>query len=166
MSLSQEVASILFDYTDEIPENVYLQIMKDLQQMPVNEDMLPLDVCQRKITELKEEEQTLNERINENNRYTEYYKNQYRQECKKLKHGKILVNNLSHRIDALERKLNIRESICSLSISILGTPVCIDELNNKTLIDILKPINRRDWFGTTKPKLLKTIYHYKNDLFI
>lgn len=166
MSLSQEVASILFDYTDEIPENTYLQIMKDLQQMPVNEDMLPLDVCKRKIEELKREIPTLHEKICENNRYTSHYNELYQYECKKIKKGESLIHNLSNDIDKLEKKLNVRDRVWSLSVSILGTPVCISELSNNTLKKILQPIDKRVWLGTTKQKLLETIFHYKNQLFI
>ena len=61
-SVKQEVAAILMDYTDQIPEKVYMDILNKLGEIPDHKDpkkaaeiQLQLDKANRRIDTLEDE---------------------------------------------------------------------------------------------------------------
>ena len=62
-SVKQEVAAILMDYTDKIPENIYMKILKRLGDIPDHKDPKSALELQKQVDELTNEKIELEDQL-------------------------------------------------------------------------------------------------------
>ena len=62
-SIKQEVAAILMDYTDKIPESIYMKILKRLGDIPDHKDPKSALELQKQVDELTNEKNELEDKL-------------------------------------------------------------------------------------------------------
>lgn len=101
-SVKQEVAAILMDYTDNMPEDVYMDILKRLGQIPDHKDpkaaieiQKELDRISEKCEYLEEENECITSELEEADKQLEETYKQLEETDKQLEETAFMAKNLS-----------------------------------------------------------------------